>query len=276
VVGDSFVAGMQVENEETIFGQVEAGLREKGLDARVDNAGVSGWTPNHYLLEVKRALRSREYELGIVCLYIGNDVVEKKVSSFYAAEKFVQNTFEIPPSFEWIEIVHAILIPLNDILETRSHLFTLMKTRLRPYLVPLMLAKSYHPPVFNIEDTGSRRWEVTTGICKRIAVQFAERSVPVIFVIIPTIYQVREDLWPDHLALFNIEPASVRLSQPNEILRQTFRSAGLTMFDPLDLMRREAESGTLLHGTVDPHLNRTGNRLVAEFMLPTVEAALSK
>ena len=275
LIGDSFVAGLQVENEETIGGRVEAGLGEKGFSVRVDNAGVNGWTPNHYLLEARRSLRLRAYDLGIVCLYVGNDVVDREESSFPPRDKAARNTFEIPPSLEWIEFVHAILLPINDILETRSHLFILIKERLRPTLLPMVLAKSYHPPVFNVRETGSRRWALTAGICKRIADEFAERSVPVIFVLIPTIYQVREDLWPDHLALFNIDPSTVKLSQPNVLLGGAFETEGLTLLDPLDVMRREAESGNRHYGSIDPHLNRRGNRSVAEFILPSVEAALS-
>ena len=180
----------------------------------------------------------------------------------------------MPPSLEWTEIIHAVLLPLNDILETRSHLFILLRTRLRPYFPYIGLTIRSHPIVFNKVESESRRWQVTAGICRRIAEEFSDRLTPVIFLLIPTKVQVQEDLWHDHLAAFGIAPSSVSSSQPNVLLRKAFDSAGLTLLDPLEYLRQEADSLDLLYGAVDPHLNRKGNRSVAEFILPIVETAL--
>lgn len=274
MIGDSFVAGMQTENEETICGHLESGLSRAGKSVRVDNSGVSGWTPNHYLLEARRALTVRDYDLGIVCLYVGNDVVDRQVRSHHPRKKAERNSFELPPSLEWIEIVHAVLLPMNDILESKSHLYTLLKTRLRPHLLPLVQGREYHPPVFDVRETESPRWEMTATICQNISDVFVGRSVPVVFVLIPTIYQVRQELWPAHLALCGINPASVDLTLPTRTLGKAFERRDLVLMDPSDVLRKASEAGKQLHGIVDPHLNSSGNQFIADFLLPSVEGIL--
>ena len=61
---------------------LESGLSRAGKSVRIDNGGVSRWTQNHYLLEARRALQVRDYDLGIVCLYVGNDVIDRQVPSY--------------------------------------------------------------------------------------------------------------------------------------------------------------------------------------------------
>lgn len=274
MLGDSFVEGLQVEQEETVGGRIGLQLRERGMRVRVDNAGVSGWTPNHYLLEARRSLNLRSYDLGVVCLYVGNDVVSEAVSSFPPRQKVEQYDLEIPPSLEWIEIVHAVVIPINDYLERRSHLFVFLRTRLRSTWPSLWNISGWHPTVFDLAESKSRRWMVTTTICSEIAATFRERSIPVLFVLIPTHYQVDEDLWQDHLASVGIAPASADIRQPNRLLQHHFVSAGLTLLDPLDWLKEQG-SDDRLYGAIDPHLNRAGYQALAEFILPHVVAALS-
>ena len=55
VLGDSFIEGMQVENEKTIPQLLAQDLKEKkDLNVRIHNAAVGGWDPNQYLLETKK------------------------------------------------------------------------------------------------------------------------------------------------------------------------------------------------------------------------------
>jgi hypothetical protein len=90
----------------------ESGLSRVGKSVRIDNGGVSRWTPNH-LVEARRAHQVRDYDLGIVCLYAGDDVIDRQVPSYGPRKKAGRNSFEFPPSLEWIEIVYAVLLPMN-------------------------------------------------------------------------------------------------------------------------------------------------------------------
>jgi len=74
VIGDSFVESLPTENEDTIPEQIAEMIREEyGLRCQAVNAGHGGRGPERYYLEAKRSLALRHYDLGIVCIYTGND-----------------------------------------------------------------------------------------------------------------------------------------------------------------------------------------------------------
>jgi len=127
MLGDSFVAGLNVSYDRTLGAVLETSMVAAGCSVRVENAGVSGWSPNHYLLQAKREISSRTYRVAVVCLYVGNDVIDHRVDSFKPREKSERRVFEWPERLSWNEVMHGLMLPLNDILEARSHLFVLVR-----------------------------------------------------------------------------------------------------------------------------------------------------
>ncbi len=75
-IGDSFIEGLSVENEQTIPEVLANKLGLKyHLKVRALNAGTSGWDPNYYLLETLRSLALQQVDLGLIFLFSGNDIV---------------------------------------------------------------------------------------------------------------------------------------------------------------------------------------------------------
>lgn len=68
-LGDSFLAALQVDYEETFAARIEGGLAaEFGATVRVFNAGVGGWNPNEYLQRARQELALRSFDAVLVTL----------------------------------------------------------------------------------------------------------------------------------------------------------------------------------------------------------------
>jgi hypothetical protein len=74
-LGDSFLEAIQVESKETIPQLLQQRLTQVyQKPVEVVNAGLDGWNPNQYLIESRQILSRRSFDLGIVFLYVGNDI----------------------------------------------------------------------------------------------------------------------------------------------------------------------------------------------------------
>ena len=147
-MGDSFVEAYQVNDEETTP-EVMASLLEKKYNISVYscNTGVGDWNPNQYLIQASEELAKRKYDLGIVFLYMGNDIVSKKTTVFPPRRSRIHH-FKIPRRLTKEEIKESILYPINDFLRSRSHLFILSKKALASHLMRIGLSGYVIKPVF--------------------------------------------------------------------------------------------------------------------------------
>ena len=102
-------------------------------------------------------------------------------------------------------------------------------------------------------------------------------TIPVIFVAIPTNYQVEEDTFAIYLETLNFDSESVNLDQPNQMIAASFRNFGLEIIDPLPEFRRlYSEEGYVLYGKIDNHLNALGYKTLAQYVYPQVEKKLKE
>ncbi len=273
-LGDSFLEAIQVENESTMVEVLRRNLEAKSQSTvHVDNAGVGMWNPNHYYLEAQRALSSRDYDLGLVFIYLGNDVIQEEVEFYEPRERTVRHSLRWPRPFERSELIQAVLYPINDILETRSHLFILFRKSMRVPLARLGLTPLTFPSEFTVAGASGLDWETTAKVCEKIQGAFQDRETPVLFVLLPTPFQVHDDMLADYLSSFGIEPTSVDLELPNRMLASEFQKRRLKFVDVLPAM--QAQSGQMrMYGSVDQHFNENGHRVVAETIEPLAAAEL--
>ncbi len=285
-IGDSFLEGLHVENEFTIPEVVRKYLEDKyNQSIQIDNTGVGAWNPNHYYLEAKRALAQKkaesrtssgQYDLGIVFLYVANDIITTKVASFPPRSYATRHKLRLPQNLEWDEIIDAIFYPINDFLETRSHSFILFKKVARIQLAKIGLTAYHFPSIFEVEEASSSRWETTAAVCEEIQSEFSTYNTPVFFVLLPAAYQVHDDVFKEYIESFDIDPESVNLVQPNELLKDEFEARGLQLVDPLEYMKQKAENGLKMYGSVNQHFDEDGHQVVSEYILPIAESYLTR
>jgi hypothetical protein len=277
LLGDSFVEAAQVEYEDSLAGLLESRLsRRLGTPVAIRNTGVGGWDPPQYLLQAKLALSRESFDLMLVVVFLGNDVVHRRTEYFPPRLPTEVHEFRLPRTARYSEIKDAMLYPLNDLLEVRSHLFILLKTRLAVVLMRLGLSADEFPEVFYRSEATSPRWEVTADIIAEIAHLGEQSSTPTLIVLLPTVFQVERETFEEYLRGFGIDRRRVDLEQPDLILGAALRARGLTVVDLLPILREAHERGATLYGTIDRHLSNEGHSVIAQHLEPIVATHLRR
>jgi hypothetical protein len=274
-IGDSFLEAAAVDADDTLPSLLESQLSSRlGYRIVVDNDSAAGWDPNQYLFAVKRAIERNTYHAAIIFLYIGNDITESRVERYMPEHVASRHEFRVPLAFSRKEWIESFFYPINDRLETTSHLFVLAKQRLQVPLAKVGLTTMYFPSIFRRSEHGAASWQVTSEICETIDKTLHQHGVRALFVLIPTPYQVDAESFQGYVSALSIDIASVDLEQPNTILRESFAKRSLQLVDPLFDLRARQLSGIPLYGTIDRHFNKNGHCALAETVLPFAEALL--
>ncbi len=277
LLGDSFMEALQVEYEQSLAGRIEERLAARvGGAVAVRQAGVAGWDPNHYLLRARQLLPREPYGLLVVALYAGNDLIRQRIERFPPREAAERHVFGIPSALRWSAVVESVLYPLNDALETRSHLFVLLKKRLRAVRMRMGLSPAYVPPGVRRAEAAEPLWDITAEACRDLAALAATRGVPAVFALIPAPQLVDSGVLGEYVRAFRLDTLDVDFEQPHRLLPAALRSRGLTVVDALPALRRAAAAGTPLYGRVDDHLTPEGHAVLEAAIEDTLVAALRR
>jgi len=275
VVGDSFVEATAVEYEDSISGLLESALTEsRGIPIRIVSAGVGGWGPNQYLYKTRTELKRRQYELIVVFIYVGNDIVKRKTGPSQPRKPRV-NSFRIPKSFDYQEIVKATVYPLYTWLRYRSHVVVLTKSNVHAWLLRAGLTKSAFPSTLVRSQAKSGLWDVTAGIAADIAAVAEEHNVQIIFAILPADYQVDEQLGESFAKGFSLDASLIDLDQSNRFLVEKMQEKDLLVLDTTGDLRQAFLDGQNPYAALDRHLSVSGHRVVLNKIFPLVDSMLN-
>ena len=280
LLGDSFMEAFQVEYEQSLAGLLEARVAARlGAPVAIRNTGVGGWDPPQYLMEARRELGREPFDLVVVSVYLGNDVVPRRIERYPAGPPVeVQiHPLRVPRRLAYREFVDALLYPVNDFLKARSQLFIFLKKRTETVLMRLGLTATEFPADLLRSQADAPDWSVTAQICRDIRdlAQAGKVKVPTLFVLIPAPFQVDTAAFYQALKGFKIDPSAVDLDQPNRVLAQAMRAYRLDVFDALPGFLQLQRSGGRLYGTVDPHLTPQGHDVLERLVEPLVVARLA-
>lgn len=274
LLGDSFMEAREVEYEESLAGLLESRLSSQlGETVEVWNAGVSDWEPSHYALQARSILATDSVDLVIIALYLGNDIVKTQTMRFPPRPRLVRHEFRMPQSLTPSEFVDAILYPINDKLEERSHLFLLIKYAIQSVMLGGALSSDYFPSSLRSRLASDGRWDVTADICADIAATAAQRGIPTLVVLVPAVQQTDSAVVNRFLSGFDVDPEAVDIDQPTRIMSGKLGDRGLETLDPLPAFREEGEG---LYFRVGYHLNREGHQRLADIVVPPALAQLSR
>jgi hypothetical protein len=275
IIGDSFMEALQVEYRQTFAGLLEASLtRRLGRGVAVYDAGVDGWDPPQYLIQARRLLSRRRYAALVVAIYLGNDVVTRRVDYVPPRAPVVVHHLRIPRSLHWSEVVSALGYPVNDVLKRHSQLFMLLKNRFQTLRQRAGLAADFFPSELRRSQASSPRWSLTAGICAEIAQAARAGGVPSLFVLIPSPFEVDSVALAAFMSGFHVDPATVDVEQPTRLMDGALRARGLATLTMLSDFRSLVQHGTALYGTVDRHLTAAGNRELERLVEPAVASLL--
>lgn len=269
LIGDSFMEALQVEHEQSTAYLLERELeREIGLPIVVRNAGVSDWDPNQYLIRARSLLAGDHYSLLVVSIFVGNDAVRRRQAYFPPRAPYEPRHVRLPRSLSFAEFTDALLKPLNDELEMRSHLFVLLKRRLSVLRMRLGLTAEYFPAEYRRVEAESSRWAITAEIAREIDAVADSRGVPTLFFLVPEAFQVYSEDFREYVLGFGIDPTTVDVDQPSRLLERELSARGLQVIQLLDVFRDAASSSPRLFGTVDHHLTPEGHALLTRLVAP--------
>jgi len=278
LLGDSFMEALQVEYEQSLAGLLGARLSSRLAQlVAIRNTGVGGWDPPQYLMEARRQLGRERFDLVIVSVYVGNDVVSRRIERYPPGPPAdaPNHRLRLLHRLTYGELVDAVLYPVNDFLKARSQLFNLLKHQAATLRMRLGLTADYFPEELLRREASSPRWSVTAQICRDIRdLARAQRSAT-LFVLIPAPFQVDTAAFYQALKGFKIDPGAVDLEQPERLLAGAMRAHQLDVVDVLSDFRRTERSGIRLYGPVDAHLSPAGHELLERLIEPAVTARLS-
>lgn len=265
-LGDSYQAALQVEVEDTFTALIEHGLtRQLDEPVEVVNAAVGGWGPSHYLIKARHELARRPYDAVVVFFYLGNDVEPKRIERFGPRQSTVRHAFRWPQSLARRELIASLLYPINDVLETRSHLFQLFKKRLWFVLMRLNLSARHFPSALLRAEGDSDRWQITADVCRSIAEEAETESIPILFVLLPGICEVDPDIAALTARAVGHSVDAIDPDQPSRRMAEELTERGLEVLDTTPLLRAAHNAGeTDLYGEVDIHFSHRAHELVAE------------
>lgn len=271
-IGDSYLAAIEVDYEKSFCGILEANLSEQ-QSTRLVNTGVPGYNPNHYLIVAKNELGQDDYDMVIVFVFLGNDIEEEKIDSFPPRQGITRFRLRIPQNLTKSEIVDSLFRPINDTFESHSHLFVLFKKSTRVLLARLGLTGYEMPTTIQTSMAQSPAWEVTADIFEDIEQEAAKYDIPTLFVLLPASYQVDDHDREWYLEAFNLDPNSLDIDQPSQLLGAAMEAKGLTFIDVTEVMRKQNRS---LFGEVYNHFSPDGHQVVADFVLPYLQLENNK
>jgi hypothetical protein len=275
-VGDSFVAGLQVEHADLMTTRLAGSLtRTLGLRVAPVASGVPGWGPAQYALEVEHELGRSRYDAVLVFLFLGNDVVADRSFDPDEFQRRFDRPFRLPRALTAAELKAALLVPLDDFLEVRSHLYVLVDKRLENLRIRLGMSPFFIPRTLLREMADAPAWDLTAEICAELAAAADALEVPTLFVLLPADYQVDRGRFDRHLTLLGVDPDTVDLDQPSRLLRSALERRGLAVADATAGLVAAYEQGARdLFGRIDAHFSPEGHRVVAEWLEPLVREQL--
>jgi hypothetical protein len=290
VLGDSFVWGFGVEDEQIFTSRVE---RESEGALELVNLGVSGYGNDQALL-LWRLLgrRFRPDELLLVVTPY-TDIWENVSDEAYGYPKpvfrFEGRRVEIlnqpvpntRPDEAGAEAVDPYLRRSSNRLASRSALFAAsllalarspdLRARLEDWqLLPRRTNWFPSPPSLYaqppIPETRAQ-WDALLRILDlfRTEVGFLEAKLRLL--IVPGVEQVYDEQWQAFVARSELPPGSRwDREAPNRILSEYGREHGLEVIDPLPLLRAEARRDPFLYFAWNKHWTAEAHRLVAELV----------
>lgn len=287
-VGDSFLEGLQVEYEELVTtrlgGLLEGHAPPRGLTGTrasryaVTSVGVRDWNPNHYYLRARDELAEDDYDLVLVFVFVGNDIISG-ARTYYPARPRRARPIRMPRSVDYRELVdawiHPIHLQLRVQLRARSHLAVLLNRRFLNLALRLGLSRRPLDSIYLTSGADSPRWTTTVRVLRKTVDLATRTGARAMVILIPPDFAIDAAMGTDYAAGSGVDVALVDLAQPTRLLSRKLRHAGVVALDPTARFEALFESGITLYGKVDRHLNPRGHEELARFIWPAVAEQFS-
>jgi len=282
VLGDSFVANIAVKHDE-VFTEV---MEQELENASVMNFGVSGYAQTQEYLILERFAKQFHPKLVFVVLYVRNDFLDN-IGGYWL---FPRPKAFIDPNGEV-----QILIPM-DAEDPKRHSMPMLELHRRMHLFHFVQNKwsnirkgmkkpsgGVHRPApgtppelylckREFDEATELMFKTTEALIMKMDRFGKERNLPVVFVIAPTIYQVRRERWNSYLRTLGLDRNDYDPALPGKRLMKLAEKEGLSMLDLLPSLGAKRGQGEELYFSNEQHWNKHGNEVVAKLLLDFMDA----
>lgn len=279
VLGDSFTSNISVHDDD-VYTEV---MEQRLSDTSVLNFGVNGYGQVQEYLLMQKWLRRIQPELVVVMIYVRNDFFDN-VGGFWLYPRPVATLLgdsliigAVPPQPAKPSFLRALLH-----VYARSHLYHVVDSGIKGAVTLLHppdadeRSPDFPPELYLCRVDPSPETENTFAVTEALLLRMArfaeERSVPIVFVVAPTIVQVRGSLWGTVLRRYKKRQDDYLVTGPNDRLVRFARRHNLKMLDLLPVLRRAADEGRAVYNSREQHWNAEGNLVVADAILDFLRA----
>lgn len=266
---------IQVNYEQTLTALLERALSASlGRETEVVNAGMGGWNPNQYLIAARTELERSRYDLLLVFVYLENDIIGRRVTSFPPASGLfapVLKPLEDPVGVTWDKSIALSRIMLRR----HSHLFVYIDNLM--VVIPARAGTREHLLTNTLRSRAdSPTWQVTADILADISAAARTLHTPVLYVLLPPAHFIDQRTLGLTERMLGIDHADVDLSQPAHRMIAELSSRHLEVVDATPALKQAFDDleGDL-YGRVDKHFGLAGHRVIARFLEPVVREFLA-
>ena len=270
MVGDSFVFGVGVQENETFEKKIEEELNKKSK-VKVYNLGVSNSYPSDYLSVIEEIYPIIQPNLTIVVFYLGNDLVCTKETKISAISSYffpnIRKLFKIMFQIYSEQEENKIILANSDLKEE-------YKTEIKDQTInPYLFMGGLYNPNLTSQYSNFIDWfdacTVNKNILKEIKKTTEQFGSQMLLVILPVNYQVTDDNWNIMIKLGYKVPDKKMLEERK--LQDDFlkfcREENITCLDVLWDLRVSKEHVYYMY---DEHFTSIGYNITATAILELI------
>lgn len=293
-VGDSFLVGQAVREEQLVTSRVEAALRARGLDAEAYNLSAIDWGTAQELLALRRSGPALAPDAVVLFLYPANDLINN--TRALAQRTTVSAGDPIRP---YLEPEHdalrvRYLQPWRAWLRRHSRLFAVLERRvlgtravapiredyaqrLRQGLAPREDFELFRPHR-DAGDPWAAAWSQSFALLRAFRRECEALGARLVVVVVPSAYQVVRNPKALRLDVLSRRARGVGLDElldwnlPERELARFFAEEGIEALFLLGPLRESAAAGASVFAR-DEHLTARGHEIAALAVASRLAAA---
>ncbi len=278
-LGDSFSFANGVELHETYFKRLEATLKINGKRVEVINCAVPGFGPSQEFETLKKYRDLLQPDAVLIGFFVGNDFVESM--DLYDDDgnplMHIEDGYIVTnkPADKEKSIIRDVTKQARAYLNTSSHLYVFMRDRLSSLLGRWGLLPFDLVPEFCEKEYSARMQrgvETTRAVLHELAAYTRAQRLPLLAVVLPTIYQVDTEAWDLYVTGLKLDATRYDLDKPQRVLGEILANESIQFIDVLPALRANARKGQRQFFPVDGHLNAAGHIVIADAIASYVGA----
>lgn len=284
MVGDSLVFGYGVAGDETLPARTEQALRAAGMPATVGNAGVPGHGSRHAAAQLQRLDGPFGADAFVFCSFLGNDAVDDAITArtVYAGlmlqgpvARLVRTSWRTRLAFRSRAALWFEAWVLNNKPEWSPLHQAPPDPEEQRLTAGLPADGQRHAGLFLDVVDLQTSWVAGAppplppllAVLQR-SLQQAQRAAgtrPLVYVVLPTLWQVDEGRRVAHLQQLGLDPAKYERGLAQQRWRQIAAGLGLPVLDATPILAAEPRPEELFL-TDGGHLSVRGNEVVGRWL----------